>query len=70
MPQASDELRQEWGGEQGIAEDKAEDFLAERGIVIRHFMFFIEKDRVLTSREVRAIQFLQDEWDYGSVVRR
>ena len=64
MPQASEELRRKWGGEQGVGEDKAVTFLDRHGF---HMTSRFEwcRDRPPTPEEAEAIQFLVEEWDWG-----
>ena len=69
MPQATDELRDRWGGEQGVGEDKAYNHLKARGFVFtRGGMIHPPSDydhKTDTTDCEGAIDFLVDEWDYG-----
>lgn len=64
-------MRKKWGGEGGVGEDKAEDFLRSRGYVLRRDWLW-EHPRVLEWKDMRldeqeAMCFLCDEWDYGGL---
>lgn len=68
MPQATDELRARWGGEQGVGEDKAYHHLSKLGftmpggrIKLPNGGFDFKAD---TTDTWGAIEFLCDEWDY------
>lgn len=63
MPQATDELRKEWG----IAPDKAIEFLEKAGFQLTRYSSWILKNREPTSKENRAIDFLFQEWDFGDL---
>lgn len=66
MPQASDEQRKQWGGQQGVGEDKAENFLREQGWILqRNWTWWRPDWREPTPEEKEAAGFLCDEWDYG-----
>ena len=67
MPQASEELRRKWGGEQGVGEDKACDFLTSRGFAMT-FNFQWVRDTPPDALEEEAMQFLFEEWDWGGYV--
>lgn len=71
MPQADENLRQEWGGQDGIGEDKAEDYLKGKGYTLSRYFIWIlpNPNHVPTKEELGAIGFLIDEWDYGGWVR-
>ncbi len=66
MPQASDELRKKWGGEVGVSEDKAYEFLISKGWKCYKGAWTMP-DHVITSDECEAISFLLDEWDHAIV---
>lgn len=70
MPQASPELREKWGGVQGVGEDKAEAFLKGRGYTLRRDWLWDRptKDHQVTDDEGEAVMFLITEWDYGGWV--
>lgn len=72
MPQATEELRSKWGGQQGVGEDKAEDFLKERGYKLTR-QWLWEKPtpaHTPTDEELEAMAFLIQEWDYGGLVEQ
>lgn len=66
MPQATDDLRQEWGGRMGIAEDKAEAALIAYGFSIDRGLIQPPSGWDWDGRDElwRAVCFLTDEWDY------
>lgn len=69
MPQASEELRDEWG----INESPAISFLKSRGYhLTRWWLWLRPKHHVVegevTSKERRAVQFLIEEWDLGGIL--
>lgn len=69
MPQASDELRERWGGRQGVGDDKAMGhllrmgFTIDRGGTIHPPVGYSHKDDPTDCEG--AINFLCDEWDYA-----
>lgn len=65
MPQASDEQRAEFGVDSSLAIK----FLETRGFKLTdHFDWIPPVDHdVLTPKEIRAIVFLIDEWDFGDI---
>ncbi len=67
MPQATDEQRKAWGGEQGVGEDKAIGFLEGRGFILGRDWFWDKPtpEHVVTEEEFGAMAFLVDEWDFG-----
>lgn len=69
MPQASDEQRAAWGGVQGVGDDKALDYLKERGFVLTRQWEWRKPtpDHEMTDEDWGAISFLIDEWDYGGL---
>lgn len=71
MPQASEELRREWAGSDGISEDKAENYLKSKGYKLTPSWLWIlpNPNHNPTIEEIRAISFLVNEWDYGGWVR-
>ncbi len=70
MPQATDELRKEWGGAGGVGADKAHRHLLNKGFTFDRKGFIhppqggydYNKD---TEDTWGAVCFLCDEWDYG-----
>lgn len=65
MPSASDELRAEWGGSDGIGEDKALAFLEKHGWVeVGNGLMRPPPGRDPSAVEWDAFQFLRDEWDF------
>jgi hypothetical protein len=66
MPSASDELRAEWGGQDGIGEDKAMAFLKEKGWHLSETWYYNHPTgHEPTEEEWRALDFLIQEWDFG-----
>jgi hypothetical protein len=63
MPQATEELRREWG----IADSRAIKFLNDRGYKLtRDFRWQKPHPNMKpTAKELRAIEFLIQEWDFG-----
>lgn len=70
MPQASNEDRARWGGANGVGEDKAENYLRERGWTLTRGSEWIKPspDHEVTEDELGALYFLVEEWDYGGIV--
>lgn len=68
MPQASEEDRKQWGGEAGVGEDKALDFLLDRGWTEvkgkTGFMMPPNENGEITWEEFDAMMFLIFEWDF------
>lgn len=70
MPQASDELREQWGEDGGAGEGKAMDYLASRGFRMTTNWCWVEPEgHEMTPDDWGAIGFLIDEWDMGSLYR-
>lgn len=71
MPQASEELRKEWGGANGVGEDKAESYLLSKGYTLSPGWLWIlpSSDHIPTEEETAAMCFLIEEWDYGGYVK-
>jgi hypothetical protein len=69
MPQATDELRDRWGGDGGVADDKAMRHLLAKGFAFtRGGMIHPPRDynwRDDKEDTEGAIDFLCDEWDYA-----
>lgn len=67
MPQATEELRKAWGGEQGIGEDKAGEFLEKNGWHHWHNGLWCPNKSTtkISKDEWDAVQFLIDEWDHA-----
>lgn len=75
MPQASDDLRDLMKlmfGEDGFDSPAAEGFLKGRGYNLRtDWQWELPNpDHFITEKELLCLWFLQNEWDYGSVVER
>lgn len=69
MPQATDDLRQKWGGEGGVGEDKAIDHLTKRGYILTpKGQWFKPINIIMTNDDIEAVEFLWQEWDYGGIV--
>lgn len=65
MPQASEELREKWG----IDEQKASKFLESHGFKLtKDCQWQAPPEHTITEEEWSAIEFLIDEWDFGSLV--
>lgn len=66
MPSASDE-DQEWARREfgSIDDGPIVDWLGQRGFVLDVGFTWTKPDRDITRKELRAVQFLCDEWDYG-----
>ena len=64
MPsQASEVLRREWSGP---SDRTAVAYLRERGyVLLPDWTWEVPPNTVPTDRDVRAVKFLFDEWDYG-----
>jgi len=71
MPSASTAPREKWGGQYGICEDKATEFLKERGWTMSgNGLWTCPADRCqseLGDDEWEALQFLIDEWDHDFI---
>lgn len=67
MPQASEELRAEWDGP---GDEKAIGYLQEAGYSVDAEWRWISRaiGHEPTEKEISAIRFLIDEWDYGGIV--
>jgi hypothetical protein len=63
MPQATDELRKEWG----VMDDRAIKFLNDRGYKLTRDFHWKKPHPNMkpTAKELRAIEFLFQEWDFG-----
>ena len=62
MPQASAALQKEWGTE----ESKAVQYLLKRGWrSTPSYTWMPPKSHQITPKELRAIRFLFEEWDWG-----
>lgn len=73
MPQARKELVERWGGEDGIGEDKAVNYLIRQGWKEVGFGLWrspVEYFELMTA-EKEALEFLIDEWDhaYGGKIK-
>lgn len=65
MPQASDELRAKWPG----GDSEACRYLEGRGYKLRSdWQWDVTDVTDELERDVSAIQYLIDEWDYGGLV--
>lgn len=69
MPQASDELRAAWRhGEEGGGDDAAMKHLREAGYILSpSWEWEAPAGRVPTERDLSAIDYLIDEWDFGGL---
>ena len=66
MPQATEELRKRWNGP---SDHDALDHLLERGYCLTDDFQWAVPARITPSEDdVSAVQFLQQEWDYGGFV--
>ena len=65
MPQATDELRAKWGGDMGVGEDKALNFLYERGWVQIGNGYMQAPGPGRPDDEWEAMRFLVEEWDFA-----
>lgn len=65
MPQATDELRAEWG----IETEKALYFLRAAGYRLTNSWTWVPPRRESTEMELRAIEYLIQEWDFGGIER-
>jgi hypothetical protein len=69
MPQASDEARAEWDGPD---DRKAMRYLKEAGYVLTSRWEWLRprerSDQEPTEKEISAVRFLIDEWDFGGIV--
>lgn len=67
MPSASAELVKQWGGEDGVGEDKAYEFLINRGWTELRGRtgMMVPPAEFVPWEEFDAICFLIDEWDYA-----
>lgn len=68
MPQASDELRAEWNGPDDATAIK---FLTDAGYKLtRGWEWLLPvPNHEPTEKEISAIQFLVDEWDFGGTTQ-
>jgi hypothetical protein len=72
MPQATETLRQKWGGDQGVGPDKATAYLETHGWTMTEGLWRLPSDRPnseIGDDEYEALQFLIDEWDYDFIPR-
>lgn len=66
MPSTTPERAARWPG----GDSEALQFLKEAGWNVgRDWNFRHPRDRMATGREADAIIYLQEEWDYGTIVR-
>lgn len=69
MPSTSQELLDKWGGEQGVGEDKALNFLISKGWKEEGNGFMVrpegKSEADISEEEWEALQFLHEEWDFG-----
>lgn len=65
MPQATDELRAQWPG----GDRQASDHLRAKGFTLKKDWTWVlpYKTYVPTQRDISAVQYMVDEWDYGSI---
>jgi hypothetical protein len=64
MPQATDELRDYWGG---VDDGPAIKHLTDAGFMLTGHWTWVKPSPgyELTERDCKAVQFLADEWDFG-----
>jgi hypothetical protein len=69
MPQASDELRAAWRhGEEGGGDAAAEHYLRAAGYLLTpSWEWEAPLGRIPTDRDLSAIDYLIEEWDYGGL---
>lgn len=69
MPSAGGEERR-WATREfgGIDDSPIREWLEEQGYRLRTDWCWQAPDRPPTPKELRAIQFLIDEWDYGPIL--
>lgn len=69
MPQASDDLRAEWRhGQEGGGEEAACAHLKAAGYILSDaWEWEAPAGRVPTERDLSAIDYMMDEWDYGGL---
>lgn len=69
MPQATDELREAWGGDQGVGDDKAMKHLMALGFTFTRGGMIVAPEGWDWDPDKTdawgAVCFLCDEWDYG-----
>jgi hypothetical protein len=63
MPQTSDERRARWPGK----DSEALSFLYSQGYEMTREWEWIPPKREPTEREIDAIDYLVEEWDYGGI---
>lgn len=70
MPQAAQWLLDKWGGYAGVADDKAMNYLTERGWRLTKNWCLLKPsfEHEITDLEDEAAMFLQDEWEYGIIL--
>lgn len=70
MPQASQELREEWMADGIASDEKAMQYLKAAGYRLTRQWFWIKPTPAHspTDKEWSAICFLVDEWDFGGIV--
>ena len=63
MPQATDQLREEW------ADDAvAMDYLKAAGYrLTRRWTWIVPPNHLPTEKELRAVDYLFQEWDFGGI---
>lgn len=71
MPQATEAMRKRWKHyEPGGGDQLATKYLEERGYVLtRDWRWVIPPGHKPTAKEIDAVQFMVDEWDYGGFVK-
>jgi hypothetical protein len=68
MPQASDELRERWGGPD---DRKAINHLGNRGYVLTvGFEWYVPPWLKPTEEDLSAVEFLIQEWDWGGLTHK
>lgn len=70
MPQASEDLRDLWGGESGVDEGPAIAYLESQGYTLRRDWLWEmpNLDHISTEKELSAAWFLITEWDFGGII--
>ena len=65
MPQATPELRAEWEDDQ-----VAMKYLRDNGYKLLKTWWWLAPDREPTPKEIRAIDYMFQEWDFGGFLTR
>jgi hypothetical protein len=69
MPSSSEELRREWANLYGDITDKvASRYLHKKGwILTKDWTWVLPEHYRPTEQDLRAVQYLFEEWDYGGI---